>query len=64
MRTARRPLVLTSMTRPGGRPAYFDVDRAEQAVLALGARRLPAEREEGFRVFADPAGHPFCLVFG
>jgi hypothetical protein len=52
------------MTRPGGRPAYFDVDRAEQAVLALGARRLPAEREDGFRVFADPAGHPFCLVFG
>jgi hypothetical protein len=41
-----------------------DVDRAEQAVLALGARRLPTEREEGFRVFADPAGYPFCLVFG
>jgi catechol 2,3-dioxygenase-like lactoylglutathione lyase family enzyme len=41
-----------------------DVDRAEQAVLALGARRVPAEREEGFRVFTDPVGHPFCLVFG
>jgi catechol 2,3-dioxygenase-like lactoylglutathione lyase family enzyme len=41
-----------------------DVDAAEQRVLALGARRLPAERESGFRVFADPAGHPFCLVFG
>ena len=41
-----------------------DVDSAEQAVLALGATRLPAERESGFRVFADPAGHPFCLVFG
>jgi catechol 2,3-dioxygenase-like lactoylglutathione lyase family enzyme len=41
-----------------------DVDDAERAVLALGARRLPAERESGFRVFADPAGHPFCLVFG
>jgi hypothetical protein len=39
-------------------------DRAEQAVLALGGRRLPAERESGFRVFADPVGHPFCLVFG
>jgi hypothetical protein len=38
-------------------------DRAEQAVLALGARRVPAEREEGFRVFTDPVGHPFCLVF-
>ncbi len=41
-----------------------DVDVAERAVLALGARRLPAEVESGFRVFADPAGHPFCLVFG
>jgi catechol 2,3-dioxygenase-like lactoylglutathione lyase family enzyme len=41
-----------------------DVDAAERAVLALGARRLPAERETGFRVFADPVGHPFCLVFG
>jgi catechol 2,3-dioxygenase-like lactoylglutathione lyase family enzyme len=41
-----------------------DVDAAQQAVVALGARRLPAERETGFRVFADPVGHPFCLVFG
>ena len=41
-----------------------DVDAAERAVLALGARRLPADREQGFRVFADPVGHPFCLVFG
>jgi hypothetical protein len=41
-----------------------DVDTAEQAVLALGASRLDAAREDGFRVFADPAGHPFCLVLG
>jgi hypothetical protein len=41
-----------------------DVDAAESAVLAAGGRRLPAGRESGFRVFADPAGHPFCLVFG
>jgi catechol 2,3-dioxygenase-like lactoylglutathione lyase family enzyme len=41
-----------------------DVESAQAAVLALGARRLPAEREQGFRVFADPVGHPFCLVFG
>jgi catechol 2,3-dioxygenase-like lactoylglutathione lyase family enzyme len=40
-----------------------NVDAAERAVLALGAQRLPATREQGFRVFADPAGHPFCLVF-
>ena len=41
-----------------------DVDAAERAVLAAGGRRLPNEHESGFRVFADPAGHPFCLVFG
>ncbi len=41
-----------------------DVDRAEQQVLALGATRADAERESGFRVFLDPVGHPFCLVFG
>lgn len=41
-----------------------DVEVAERAVVALGARRIPAERETGFRVFADPVGHPFCLVFG
>ncbi len=41
-----------------------DVDAAERAVLALGATRRPSEHENGFRVFTDPAGHPFCLVFG
>jgi len=41
-----------------------DVEEAESAVLRLGARRLPGVGESGFRVFADPASHPFCLVFG
>ena len=41
-----------------------DADRAERELLALGATRAPAERETGFRVFTDPAGHPFCIVFG
>ncbi len=41
-----------------------DVDAAEREVLALGARRLPGELEGRYRVFADPVGHPFCLVFG
>jgi catechol 2,3-dioxygenase-like lactoylglutathione lyase family enzyme len=40
-----------------------DVDAAERAVVALGATRLPNEHENGFRVFTDPAGHPFCLVY-
>lgn len=38
-----------------------DVDAAEPRVLALGARRLPGP-DGGSRVYADPAGHPFCLI--
>jgi catechol-2,3-dioxygenase len=39
-----------------------DLDRAEKGVLALGASPLDAEdRARSFRVYADPAGHPFCL---
>jgi catechol 2,3-dioxygenase-like lactoylglutathione lyase family enzyme len=39
-----------------------DIDRAEEQAIALGAKRLPGDGED-FRVFEDPAGHPFCLVF-
>jgi catechol 2,3-dioxygenase-like lactoylglutathione lyase family enzyme len=38
-----------------------DLDQAEERVLALGARPL-ADDGGTFRVYADPAGHPFCLV--
>ncbi|MEV4681423.1 VOC family protein [Streptomyces kurssanovii] len=39
-----------------------DMDAAEKRVLALGATTLDAEdRKRSFRVYADPAGHPFCL---
>jgi catechol-2,3-dioxygenase len=37
-----------------------DLDAGEARALELGATRLPAGTET-FRVFADPAGHPFCL---
>ena len=39
-----------------------DIAEAESRVLALGARRLSGGGEQ-FRVYADPAGHPFCLVW-
>jgi catechol-2,3-dioxygenase len=39
-----------------------DVDAAEQLVLGLGATRLPGEGGN-WRVYADPSGHPFCLVY-
>ncbi|MFF3980494.1 VOC family protein [Streptomyces sp. NPDC055808] len=41
-----------------------DIDAAEQQVLSLGATPLDLDDrggERGFRVYADPAGHPFCL---
>ncbi|MFJ6861938.1 VOC family protein [Streptomyces werraensis] len=39
-----------------------DLDAAEKEVLALGAKPLDTEdRARTFRVYADPAGHPFCL---
>jgi catechol-2,3-dioxygenase len=41
-----------------------DVDEAERKVLELGAVRVPDAHEDNtFRVFRDPAGHPFCLVW-
>lgn len=39
-----------------------DIDEAEPKVLALGATRLPGEGKD-WRVYADPAGHPFCLIW-
>ena len=39
-----------------------DVEAAEPAVLALGATRLNGQGEN-WRVYADPAGHPFCLTW-
>ncbi|MEV7527039.1 VOC family protein [Agrococcus sediminis] len=38
-----------------------DLDEAEAATLALGATKHEHQPGETFRVFLDPAGHPFCL---
>ena len=38
-----------------------DLDAGEAAVLALGAVKHEVQPGETFRVFLDPAGHPFCL---
>jgi catechol 2,3-dioxygenase-like lactoylglutathione lyase family enzyme len=38
-----------------------DVAAAAERVLAIGARRLDAS-SVGASVYADPAGHPFCLI--
>ncbi len=40
-----------------------DLDEGEQRVLALGATKTTTQPEpDQWRVFLDPAGHPFCLI--
>ncbi|GAB3531901.1 VOC family protein [Arthrobacter tecti] len=59
---------------PAGTPQQLHVDlhvdnfqAAHEKAMSLGARLLqPAENlaaPEGFQVYADPAGHPFCLCW-
>ncbi len=38
-----------------------DLDAGETAVLAIGATATGSGTET-FRVYLDPAGHPFCLI--
>src|SRR5690606_38777887 len=38
-----------------------DLDAAETAVMELGATKAEHQPGETFRVFLDPAGHPFCI---
>jgi catechol-2,3-dioxygenase len=39
-----------------------EIEAAERAALAIGATRLPGEGEN-WRVYADPANKPFCLLW-
>jgi hypothetical protein len=39
-----------------------DIEAGEQAALTIGAVRLPGDGEN-WRVYADPAGKPFCLLW-
>jgi catechol 2,3-dioxygenase-like lactoylglutathione lyase family enzyme len=45
-----------------------DLQAAHDEAIALGARFLQAAEDlstsDGFQVYADPAGHPFCLCWG
>lgn len=48
-------------------PDVAALDRQHERALALGARLLhdrSDDPEEPLRVYADPAGHPFCLFVG
>ena len=45
-------------------PTTADLDRQHRRALDLGARLLEdrsEDPEEPLRVYADPAGHPFCI---
>ena len=39
-----------------------DLDATEARVLAAGATRYDFQPDDHWRVYADPAGHPFCLI--
>ncbi|MEV0265906.1 VOC family protein [Streptomyces sp. NPDC050617] len=42
-----------------------DMETRQEQVMALGATALDLDDDGGkrdFRVFADPVGHPFCLI--
>ncbi|MDQ1569733.1 MAG: hypothetical protein QOF79_407 [Actinomycetota bacterium] len=45
-----------------------DIRSAHDEAMSLGARLLKSaettESKQGFQVYADPAGHPFCLCWG
>jgi predicted enzyme related to lactoylglutathione lyase len=45
-----------------------DLEAAHEEAISLGARLLQAaedsEAADGFQVYADPAGHPFCFCWG
>ncbi len=45
-------------------PQQFDLDIMVEDVAAAGPRvmALGAVRLDGENVYADPAGHPFCLI--
>ncbi len=38
-----------------------DLDAGEAAAIELGAEKSEIQPGTSFRVFIDPAGHPFCL---
>jgi predicted enzyme related to lactoylglutathione lyase len=46
-----------------------DIGAAHDEVMSLGAKLLkaaeetPAESPDNYQVYADPAGHPFCLCW-
>lgn len=39
-----------------------DLDATEARVVAAGATRFAYQPNDRCRVYADPAGHPFCLA--
>lgn len=60
---------------PGGTPQQIHIDlyvddirAAHDQALSLGARLLKEaddlDSAAGYQVYADPAGHPFCLCWG
>ncbi|HEV7145608.1 MAG TPA: VOC family protein [Pedococcus sp.] len=64
----------TPLDWPNGAPQQVHLDlhvddpvKAHEQAMRLGARVLQSDdlaRNEGHQVYADPAGHPFCIGWG
>ncbi|GAA3790533.1 VOC family protein [Streptomyces chiangmaiensis] len=60
---ARMPSVVLDRPDPRVLAEWRRSEAAQEKALALGARPLDVNHPNGkrdFRVYADPAGHPFC----
>jgi catechol-2,3-dioxygenase len=40
-----------------------DVEEAEPKALELGAKLISRDNDDTYRVYTDPVGHTFCLVW-
>jgi len=40
-----------------------DKDAVTEHAIACGAKLSPVQYSDGYTVFIDPAGHPFCISF-
>jgi prevent-host-death family protein len=56
---------VATVRRDAAKTAVVDVERLRSSLGSLSAHEAAAETEspDDFKVYADPAGHPFCLCW-
>jgi Glyoxalase-like domain len=63
MAIARYASIVLDCPDPAALATFYGamLDAGEAAVVELGATKHEHQPGTSFRVFLDPAGHPFCL---